>query len=596
MRGNDSSRPRSKFRALIAVFILLLTSVGAVVTAPTEADAATFRGWEFSPVVSSIRSDGLALEDVSFNGVRVFERISLPAMNVFYDNDVCGPYVDRIGGSRYDYESPQEFTQDGVRWMSIGLTDQIGAYVITQMFYLSENGDFDAHIFSKGLQCNTRHDHIPFWRIDFDIAGSATDQIRRATNGGMVTMSSEFSSSATAAVNHGWEVRDSSTGDFVTIDFDDGNFGIAGEQVIPESNYLTNNVFGRQYRSSEQSWQGGATYGLFGDGGETMTNPVLWYSGYLPHSPAEGPSLWHSTGIRMRVNPQVGQDATIGGRVRDSSGQNMSGAKVDLFTENRASFVEATTTGGDGRYSFSVSPGCYVMTFIAPDGTSFNGSRYQNRSVCVSAGETSNANDATVVSAGGGAASVGDRVTFSNGSPAPGVKLNLFTENRAQFLGVTTTDSNGNYRFDLASAGCYVVTFIAPNNSVFAASGGAFQNTPFCLSNGQTLNSVDAVLVGSGSQGTLGGRVTNATGGAGVSSIKLVLYQANGDGSRGAWVRPVFTNGSGNFTTQVTPGCYVFDYVAPNGRTWASSGGQYVQRSTCVSAGQSIDNLNERLN
>lgn len=588
-----NSNRRSKL--LVGLIALLVSATSMVVTTTPAADAASFAGWEYTAQVSSTRSDGLALNDVSFNGLKIFERISMPAMNVFYDNNVCGPYVDRIGGTSYTNEGPTEFTQNGVRWLQIGLTDRIGAYVITQMFYLSENGDFDAHIFSKGLQCNIRHDHIPFWRLDFDLAGQGNDVIRRATNNGMVNMNQEFSMSATAAVNHGWEVQDTATGDVVTIQFDDGNFGLPGE-VIPETNYLTNNVFGRQYRSSEQTWQGGATYGLFGDNGETISNVVLWYSGYLPHSPEEGPSLWHSTGIRMKVNPAAPQQATIAGSVVNGSGAPYSGAQVDLFSENRAGYLGSAATNGSGAFGFEVAPGCYVLTYIAPTGTSFNGSQYQDRAVCVAAGQTSGGNDAVAISPGGGAASVGDRVTYSDGSPAAGVNVDLFSANRASWLGSTTTNSNGNYSFDLSSAQCGVVTFVAPSGQTFTDTGSPYKNSDFCVSDGQNLTTVDAVLAAPGGQATLGDRVTNASNGAGVSNVKVVLYQANGDGSRGSWIRDATTNGNGNYSFSVGGGCYVLDFVAPSGRTWTTTGGQYLRRSACVSPGQTNNSLDGVLN
>lgn len=586
---------RSRLLSLAAVTVLAMASL-IVTTTPAADAASTFRGWEFTPQVSSTRSDGLALNDVSYNGVRLFERISLPAMNVFYDNDVCGPYVDRIGGSSYDYEPPTEFTQNGVRWLSIGLTDQIGAYVITQMFYLSENGDFDAHIFSKGLQCNIRHDHVPFWRIDFDVAGPGNDEIRRQTSTGMQPMRTEFSMSATAAVNHGWEVHDTSTGHYVTVDFDDGGFNIGGT-VVPETDYIENVVHGRQYRSDETRWRGGATYGLFGNNGETIDDAVLWYSGWLPHSPEEGPSLWHSTGIRMQLREPAQQAAAITGSVDDSNGGAVAGAQVDLFTENRAAFVGSTSTGGNGSYRFDdLAAGCYVLTFVAPDGSSFNGNRYQNRGVCVAAGQTSGGNDATVVVAGGGAASVGDRVTYSDGSPAPGVRIDLFSENRAQWLGATTTDGNGNYRFDLAQPMCGVVTFIAPSGQTFVASGGGFLNRAFCAASGQDVTDVDAVLASGASQASLGDRVTNASNGAGVAGVKIVLYRANGDGSRGDWIRDTATDGGGTYRFDVSPGCYVLDFVAPAGRSWTATGGQYLQRFGCVGAGQANNDLDGVLN
>ena len=589
--------PGSAGRLLATVAALVLCATAVVVTTAPRAEAATtFRGWEFTANVSGTRSDGLSLQDVSYNGTYLFHRISMPAMTVFYDNDVCGPYVDRIGGTSYTTEGPTEFTQDGVRWLQIGLTDQIGAYVITQMFYLSENGDLDVHVFSKGLQCNIRHDHFPFLRLDFDIAGAGNDEVRRATSGGMQAMPNEFSLAASAAVGHGWEVRDTVTGDVVTIGFDDNNAGLGGGTVIPESNYVNNRVYGRQYRSTEQTWQGGASKTLFGDGGEAMTDVVLWYSGFMPHSPEEGPALWHSTGIRMQVNPMANRQGAITGGVSDSSGDPVSGTKVDLFTERRARFLGATRTDASGTFRFDVDPGCYVLTFIAPDGATFSGGgRYQNTAVCVAAGQTAGGHDATVAFPGSGAASVGDRVTYSDGSAAAGVKLNLFTENRARFLDYTFTDANGYYTFELASPMCGVVTFIAPSGETFERTGTRYQNGSFCAAAGDRLTDIDAVLLSPATAAAIGDRVT-VQGGGGVAGVKIVLYRASGDGSRGQWLRSTSTDGNGNYRFSVAAGCYVLDLVAPDGRSWVATGGRYHQQSTCLSAGGTDNSIDGVLN
>jgi hypothetical protein len=41
-------------------------------------------------------AEGLALEDVSYQGVSILGKASFPVMRVFYENDACGPYADRL--------------------------------------------------------------------------------------------------------------------------------------------------------------------------------------------------------------------------------------------------------------------------------------------------------------------------------------------------------------------------------------------------------------------------------------------------------------------------------------------------------------------
>lgn len=305
MRTGAQKSDRSFLRRLLArAAVAFLLAATAVVVPVSQASAdVEFEGWTFDWDLN-FRHDGVSLNNVVYNGTKILERISMPAMLVYYENDHCGPYLDLLGPVTIEGDVvAEEFTQNGTRWFSIGMTAHVGNYVITQMFYLSEHGHLDAHMFSKGLQCDVYHEHYPHWRMDFDLAGQgAFDVVKRTTGSGEVTATREFSLPATAAVDHSWEVANTLTGDFVTIQFDDGGFDIGGE-VVPETDYEENAVFARQYHSSEQAW-GGATNTnepVF-ENNELISDLVFWYRGYMPHWVEEGPDLWHSTGIRLSVN------------------------------------------------------------------------------------------------------------------------------------------------------------------------------------------------------------------------------------------------------------------------------------------------------
>ncbi len=90
------------------------------------------------------------------------------------------------------------------------------------------------------------------------------------------------------------------------------------------------------------------------------------------------------------VATDPGDESRIGGQVTNADG---SGAEVvvDLFSTNgdgsRAAFLGDTTSDADGNYGFDVAPGCYVTVMIAPDGHTFGGSKWNQQSVCVKAGE-----------------------------------------------------------------------------------------------------------------------------------------------------------------------------------------------------------------
>ncbi|MGB9148614.1 MAG: hypothetical protein WCB36_00005, partial [Burkholderiales bacterium] len=219
-----------------------------------------WNGWVFNYQVSG-NDDGLSLTGVQFQGLPLINKLSFPVMRVFYDGNVCGPYADRLGGTIYPIPwannatvARREFTLNGRQWYEIGIRDLIGSYDMYQVYYLSTDGILDAHIFSKGLQCQVNHVHYPNWRIDFDINGSSNDQIQRNTGSGFETKLIEFNASATEAFEHGWRVRDSATGNFVDIlpGFTDFTIPDNGT-TVPATSYANHFVFGRLFNSAEDT-------------------------------------------------------------------------------------------------------------------------------------------------------------------------------------------------------------------------------------------------------------------------------------------------------------------------------------------------------
>ena len=270
-----------------------------------------WRGWSFDYQVSG-DFDGVSLTDVKYQGVAILNKASLPVMRVFYDRDACGPYADRMGGditpiswANNDALALREFTQSGRNWLEIGIQDTIGNYVIYQAWYLSADGIMDGHIFSKGLQCNIDHVHYPYWRMDFDVAGEQNDQIRRFVNGNWQTLSTEFGDNVTSADNHRWQVIDTVSGDRVDIEFGAAGWDDIGGTVDPVNTFQNNRIFGRSFkRSEDEGWRYGARSEVPHDNNEDIDGRdiLIWYKGDLPHSAAEGPDLWHSTGVRFIIN------------------------------------------------------------------------------------------------------------------------------------------------------------------------------------------------------------------------------------------------------------------------------------------------------
>lgn len=97
---------------------------------------------------------------------------------------------------------------------------RIGEYHIYQMWLLSEDGEIHPVVQSRGLSCVTDHVHHPYWRLDFDVAGSGLDQAFVRNEGasdegwgpGWHKYTNELNTFKNAGSQRVWFVRDQATG------------------------------------------------------------------------------------------------------------------------------------------------------------------------------------------------------------------------------------------------------------------------------------------------------------------------------------------------------------------------------------------------
>ncbi|MEM7325988.1 MAG: hypothetical protein AAF531_23075, partial [Actinomycetota bacterium] len=122
-------------------------------------------------------------------------------------------------------------------------------------------------------------------------------------------------------------------------------------------------------------------------------------------------------------------ETTIAGSVI-VDGVGVDGVGVDLFEQTadgqRGTYLTSTSTADGGAYSFPVEvAGCFVLTFIAPDGQTFNGGQFLQVPVCVEEGMTATV-DVELDSNAPPEATVGGTVTETTGDPVSGVSVDRF--------------------------------------------------------------------------------------------------------------------------------------------------------------------------
>ena len=286
--------------------VLVGMILSAVVTVPLAAQSGhtVWGAWTFDWEV--VGGNGLALRNVSFNNKYMIYKANLPVIRVRYDHS-CGPYADRIDWSNLvpisncgDQKLCQKsYSSGGRNWLEVAVYARIGAYHLYQAWYLSHDGWIRAQLWSKGLQCDVDHDHHPYWRIDFDVAGAPSDQIfvydnNRPDEGwgpGWHKHTNELNETKNPATNRRWVVRDHPGGQLAWV-IPDAADGVADW-------FSTKDAASRRYQGAEdQPWPFGGGGHLGYDNGEDIQEKdvVYWYVCHLHHHAAEGGDQWHTCG------------------------------------------------------------------------------------------------------------------------------------------------------------------------------------------------------------------------------------------------------------------------------------------------------------
>ncbi len=291
-----------------------------------------------------------------------------------------------------------------------------------------------------------------------------------------------------------------------------------------------------------------------------------------------------------------------GDGVQDQGEPGFGGVTVELYTCADVVTPKASTiTDGSGFYHFeNLAPGDYFIKFVLPLGAVFSpmdqggveatdsdADPTTGRTICttLSSGETDLTWDAGIYEP----AALGDFVwkdLNANGIQdagelgMPGVTVNLHDCSN-NFVGATTTDLNGLYLFSNLTPGQYYVEFVLPSGSLFSPIGQGgdmgkdsdadpVTGKTACteLTPGENDLTWDAGVYQPAAIGDfvwLDGNKNGIqdAGEAGIQGVTVRLY-ACGDVTTP--VDTKLTNAGGYYLfDNLKPGCYVVEFVKPNG-------------------------------
>ncbi len=393
--------------------------------------------------------------------------------------------------------------------------------------------------------------------VSFDFADGAQEPV-----GFSITGSVSDDASSIAAVEFAIKRRD--TGQWVD------------PQGVPESN--------RTPRPAPLSDQAGST----ADWTVPSNLPAADYDIEIRATDNSGnQSQWAS----RRLVLQSDDPLSVEGTVAFTDGTVAAGVQIDLFRQGadggRAEYLASTTTGNDGRYSFPAAVGCYVLTFVAPDGETFDGSRWFQPATCLEAGETNPPVNATLDGTpGSGGTSIGGTVNFVDGAAVQGVDIDLFEAtadgSRGRYLESTSTGAAGSYEFAVAP-GCYILTMIAPAGASF--SGSNWFQPGACVAADEQIGDVDGVLVAGSEQSGIAGTILRPDG-IGAEGANVDLFVTTADGSRGEFLGSDTADSDGAYSFDAPAGCYTLTFTAPDGFSY--NGSRWFQPSTCIVDGQQL--------
>ncbi len=267
-------------------------------------------------------SQGLELRNVTFEGVPVLTKASMPVIRVGSQSNRpwwhpsawwpfsaleettrrgrCGPFQQRIGwrglkpipvcgNSKVCVDS---YFSGGIEWLELAVLAEIGEQEIYQAWYLSDDGQINAGVQTGGLTCAADHVHHAYWRFDFIGSEGGGYEVfvhdqrapDREWGRGWRPYTRELDAEKNPETGRKWFVRDRHSGIGIWI--------LPGPQDGRKDRFSNRDVSVRVYKDAEdEPWIFGTRKDLgYNDGEDIQQGGIaFWYIAHLAHRAEEGP-------------------------------------------------------------------------------------------------------------------------------------------------------------------------------------------------------------------------------------------------------------------------------------------------------------------
>jgi hypothetical protein len=276
----------------------------------------------------------------------------------------------------------------------------------------------------------------------------------------------------------------------------------------------------------------------------------------------------------------VAVNGTVAGTVRDTTGNPVAGATVDIY--DGATLIATVATDADGNYTVTVPAGTGYTVEITADG--YETSTTNN--VDVTADQTTDLDVDIDDTPTGTIAGVVRNA--ANGTGIAGATIEIY--DGATLIGSTTTDANGNYSVEVEAGDDYIVRVTSPG---FIAA--AYNDVDLAADETETLEAILQIADSYTGNGTASGIITSSQTGTGLSGVTVNLRE--GLNNRTGAVVATETSGGGGtysianlptgyYTAEMSLAGYITAYMSVYSLGGETTGNQNAALSPALAAGE----------